>query len=341
MVSDEIHTDEPFQVVSRIGQGTFGEIYKAVRTVDEKDQPKKVALKKVWMKEVEDGLPKHGRREIAALETVCHENVIRLLEYKRGEEALILVLELCRGDLYTLMKDYGVTYKPEESKSLVRQMLAGIEAIHAHGLMHRDIKTSNLLLDSAGCLKICDFGLCRKERQVDEKPLTWAVCTRWYKAPEILFGSKSYTRAVDLWSAGCCMAEIISGKVPFSGASDIDQICKVFAVRGSPCKHPTPWPERHDLPDFDKLCFQPMEPKPLKTILGDDAEDDACELLGALLTYSAGSRTSAASALGSKYFEKSKDEAKASDSVDLAGKLPQVKERVVQVAYSELLDAVW
>lgn len=109
--------------------------------------------------------------------------------------------------------------------------------MHENGVLHRDLKTSNLLYSNEGLLKICDFGLARKK---SEKPYTSLVCTLWYRSPEILMGAL-YTEKMDIWSIGCIMAEFITQSPLFPGSSELDQIEKIFKALGNP--NSETWPE--------------------------------------------------------------------------------------------------
>ena len=108
--------------------------------------------------------------------------------------------------------------------------------MHSAELVHRDIKPANLLLDSNCLVKVCDFGLCRSVGQVQatSSVLTDYVATRWYRAPEILLGSTCYTKAVDIWSVGCILGEMLLGKPIFPGSSTMNQLDKIMEITGLP-----------------------------------------------------------------------------------------------------------
>lgn len=115
-------------------------------------------------------------------------------------------------------------------------MVKALKYIHSGKLIHRDLKPSNILLDSDCNVKLADFGLARslKEPEDDEKNWTDYVATRWYRAPEILLGSKTYTESIDMWSIGCILGEMIVGKAIFPGSSTLNQIERVVELLGKP-----------------------------------------------------------------------------------------------------------
>ena len=105
--------------------------------------------------------------------------------------------------------------------------------MHSAGVIHRDLKPSNLLINSNAKIKLCDFGLARAiETDGETSDLTDYIATRWYRAPEILFGSSSYTFAVDMWAAGCILAELVSGRPLFPGSSAMDQLERIISYTG-------------------------------------------------------------------------------------------------------------
>ncbi|CAM9688736.1 unnamed protein product, partial [Chrysoparadoxa australica] len=182
-----------------------------------------------------------------------------------GESSsIVLVLEYMCTDLSVLM-DEGRGPMPESHcKSFSWMLLQGLEHMHQLGLLHRDIKPSNLLISSEGVLKIADLGLARvyhsKGQQTRSYRQGFAPGTRWYRAPELLFGSRRYGSGVDVWAAGVVIADMIGNQPTFPGNSEIDQLFKVMGVMGS--VNEDTWPGCTKLPDYGKIVFPAFEPQP-------------------------------------------------------------------------------
>ena len=152
---------------------------------------------------------------------------------------------------------------------MLHGILSGLQHCHSMNIMHRDIKPGNVLLDaSLEVVKVADFGLCRVMAIGESKATakySHQVSTRWYRAPEILFGSETYTEKIDLWSVGAVAAEMMKGEPLFKGMNDIDQIVKVFQVLGTPTEEN--WPQMTGLPDYGKILFKPCKEQSLDQVL--------------------------------------------------------------------------
>ncbi|CAM9624683.1 unnamed protein product [Ectocarpus sp. 4 AP-2014] len=189
----------------------------------------------------------------------------------------------------------------EEShiKAYTTMLLKGLAWMHAHGLLHRDIKPSNLLLSARGVLKIADFGQTRTHTTPQTRSYSHQVATRWYRAPELLYGARRYGFAVDMWAAGAVVGEMLASRPLFPGRSDIDQLYKILQVTGSPTDES--WPGVKDLPDYDKVCFAEMPPQDASvTFQGSSRE--ACDLTQGMLRLDPRNRTPALEALQHSYF---------------------------------------
>ncbi|RXM91551.1 Cyclin-dependent kinase 7 [Acipenser ruthenus] len=174
--------------------------------------------------------------------------------------------------------------------------LQGLEYMHHHWVLHRDLKPNNLLLDENGVLKLADFGLA-KAFGSPNRVYTHQVVTRWYRAPELLFGARMYGVGVDMWAVGCILAELLL-RVPFlPGDSDLDQLTKIFEALGTPTEEQ--WPDMTSLPDY--VSFKMFPGTPLEHIFSA-AGDDLLELLQGLFTYNPCTRLTASQALKKKYF---------------------------------------
>lgn len=218
------------------------------------------------------------------------------------DHGISLVLQHCVADLGTLLQQAGgAPLPPAVTKAIMLHLLQALKACHNAGFLHRDVSPYNVLFEECGALRLSDFGQARRcpLGEEDVPLMSPVVGTRWYRAPELLFGSRQHTPAVDLWSAGCIFAELLTGGPLFPGTSDIDQICRVRGVLGSPTLEV--WPGVETLPDWGKLVFPPMERKSWSEVV-PGADEEALALLDGLLRYDPASRLSAAEALGTAYF---------------------------------------
>ncbi|KAJ6826432.1 putative serine/threonine-protein kinaseisoform X4 [Iris pallida] len=162
-------------------------------------------------------------REILILRRLHgHPNVVKLqgLVTSRMSSSLYLVFEYMEHDLAGLAAAPGIAFTEPQVKCYMHQLLSGLEHCHSRGVLHRDVKGSNLLLDNAGVLKIADFGLATIFDPKYRRPMTSRVVTLWYRAPELLLGCTYYGVGVDLWSAGCILCELLSGKPIMPGRNE-------------------------------------------------------------------------------------------------------------------------
>lgn len=151
----------------------------------------------------------------------------------------------------------------------MRQLFDGLAYLHSHRILHRDLKPQNILIDHEGHIKLADFGLSRCF-MIPVRAYTHEVVTLWYRAPELLLGSKLYGPAVDVWSLACIMSEIVSKTALFPGDSEIDQIYKVFKICGTP--NEDTWPGCSTLPDFRKT-FPVWQPQDLNSYVKFHSEE--------------------------------------------------------------------
>ncbi|XP_006365480.1 probable serine/threonine-protein kinase At1g09600 [Solanum tuberosum] len=220
---------ESFHMLDKIGYGAYSTVYKA----RDLEHNKIVALKRLKFDNVELMM-----KEINILRRLDHENVIKLegLIITSGIifGFLYLIFEYMEHDLKELLSIPGVFFSESQIKCYMKQLLNGINHVHSRGILHRDITTSNLLLDNRGILKIADFGLSTLSKSKLNVPLTSCIGTLWYRAPELLIGSCFYGIEVDLWSIGCVLGELFNGKGILQGNNEIDQLHKIFKLCGSP-----------------------------------------------------------------------------------------------------------
>lgn len=258
----------PHWAWQKIGEGTYGVVYKA-KAIESGDL---IALKKIRLESEDEGVPPTAMREIALLKKLKHANVVHLTDVVHTDERLYLVFEYLDQDL----KQYMDSCRPKSipmslARSYLLQLCSGVAFCHSHGILHRDLKPQNLLIDQQGNLKLADFGLARAFG-VAQRSYTHEVVTLWYRAPEILLGTRYYKMAVDVWSIGCIFAEMCNGKPLFPGDSEIDELFRIFRTLGTPDE--TSWPGVKRLPDF-KDTFPKWQAKPVKAVIrnGDDATE--------------------------------------------------------------------
>ncbi|XP_071737295.1 probable serine/threonine-protein kinase At1g54610 isoform X2 [Rutidosis leptorrhynchoides] len=228
---------DTFEKIDKIGQGTYSNVYKARDTMTGKI----VALKKVRFDNLEPESVKFMAREILILRRVDHPNVVKLegLVTSRMSCSLYLVFEYMEHDLAGLAASPTIKFTEPQVKCYMHQLLSGLEHCHNSHVLHRDIKGSNLLLDNDGSLKIADFGLASFFDPNHKQPMTSRVVTLWYRPPELLLGATDYGVGVDLWSAGCILAELLAGKPIMPGRTEIGKLQQMLYKVNLPKYPPT------------------------------------------------------------------------------------------------------
>nr|QWX39174.1 cyclin-dependent kinase [Populus tomentosa] len=304
---------DEFERLNKIDEGTYGVVYRA----RDKKTGEIVALKKVKMEKEREGFPLTSLREINVLLSFHHPSIVDVKEVVVGSnlDSIFMVMEYMEHDLKGLMESMRQPFSQSEVKCLMLQLLEGTKYLHDNWVLHRDLKTSNLLLNNRGELKICDFGLARQYGS-PLKPYTHLVVTLWYRAPELLLGAKQYSTAIDMWSLGCIMAELLSKDPLFNGKTEVDQLDKIFRILGTP--NETIWPGFSKLPgvkvNFVKQQYNLLRKKfPATSFTGSPVlSDSGFDLLNKLLTYDPEKRITAEAALNHDWFRevplpKSKD----------------------------------
>jgi len=285
-----------YQKLEKVGEGTYGVVYKA----KDKSNGRLIALKKIRLEHEDEGVPSTAIREISLLKELSHPNVVNLIDVVHNQSKLYLVFEFLDQDLKRYMESTPVL-KPLLVKSYMWQLISGIAFCHSRRVLHRDLKPQNLLIDSQGSLKLADFGLARAFC-LPVRTYTHEVVTLWYRAPEILLGSKAYSTPVDMWSIGCIFGELLSKRPLFPGDSEIDELFRVFRSLGTPNEEV--WPGVTRLPDY-KPNFPLWKSQPIDKLV-PEADSLALDLLTKLLIYQPGKRISAKSALQHPYFDELK-----------------------------------
>lgn len=240
-----------FEKLNRVGEGTYGVVYRARDTKTNE----LVALKRVRMEKEKDGLPVSGLREISILMSCNHQNIVHLREIAVGKslENIFLVMSYCEQDLACLLDNMQSPFSESQVKCIMMQVFSGLRYLHANFIVHRDLKVSNLLLTDKGSVKIADFGLARLYG-IPVKPMTPKVVTLWYRGPELLLNSKTQTTAIDMWSAGCILGELLAHKPLLPGRSEINQLDLIIDLLGTP--NAKIWPEIDTLPALKEFTLK-------------------------------------------------------------------------------------
>jgi len=287
---------EHFEKKQKLGEGTYGVVFKAV----DKRDGSFVALKKIRMENEEQGVPPTTLREVATLLELRHPNIVRLLDVVSVGSDLYLVFEFMQQDL----RRYMDTTRGMGSdgarlvKSYMYQLLNGLAFCHSHRILHRDLKPQNLLIDQNGFLKLADFGLARAF-SIPLRPYSHEVVTLWYRAPEVLLGDQRYSTPIDIWSAGAIFAEMLSFQPLFPGDSEIDELYKIFQIMGTPSEEV--WPGVTQLP-YWKPLFPHWVRQEWTTTFPTITDPNVFDLLNSLLVYDPVKRISAKAALEHPYF---------------------------------------
>jgi mitogen-activated protein kinase 15 len=225
-----------YEVSQKLGKGAYGVVWKAM----DKKTKETVALKKIFDAFQNATDAQRTFREIMFLQELSdHDNIIKLLNVHKAENDrdIYLIFEFMETDLHAVIRA-GIL-EDIHKQYILYQLLKAIKYMHSANVLHRDMKPSNLLLNSECFLKVADFGLARSiaalENDSEASPvLTDYVATRWYRAPEILLGSTKYTKGVDVWSVGCILGELLGGKPMFPGTSTMNQLDRIIEITGRP-----------------------------------------------------------------------------------------------------------
>ena len=298
--------DGAFSVVRRLGSGAYGEVLQAV----ERATGRCVALKRVYLRHVSERVfPVGAFRELQAHALLCHPHIVGFHGFFAEAHALVLVLDAHAADLAVLLEGAAAAGLSEpKARQLLRDLLQGLAHCHAMGVLHRDVKPSNVLVSREGRALLCDLGLARPFRGAGgagagagEPPsalLTAQVSSRWYRAPELLYNSRAYGPPSDMWALGMVAAELLQGRPLCAGGSDLEQLALVVALLGTP---EAAWPGVAAMPDWDKLCFTACAPADWARVLGA-ASPLALDLVKRLVAWDPAARLSAEQALQHPFF---------------------------------------
>ncbi|KAG8855151.1 regulator of ime2 [Tulasnella sp. 330] len=288
-----------------IGNGSFGVVFQAKLVNAPKDQ-EDIAIKKVLQDK------RFKNRELQIMRLLSHPNVVDLRAFfysngdKKDEVYLNLVLEYVPETVYRASRHYVKLKQPMPTlqiKLYMYQLLRSLAYIHSVGICHRDIKPQNLLLNPAtGVLKLCDFGSAKI--LVAGEPNVSYICSRYYRAPELIFGATNYMTNIDIWSTGCVMAELMLGQPLFPGESGIDQLVEIIKVLGTPTREQI----KTMNPNYMEHKFPQIKPHPFSKVFRPRTSPEAIDLVSRLLEYTPSARLSAIEAMCHPLFEELKQE---------------------------------
>lgn len=299
-----------YEKIEKVGQGTYGEVFKA----RERSTGQLVALKKVLMDHEREGFPITAIREIKILRQVHHENIVCLkgivtdakdpTEQTRVKAAFYMVFEYMEHDLTGILEGGRVRLSADNIRNLMRCLLEGINHCHRKGMLHRDIKASNLLLNNRGQLKIADFGLARRYDLDNQRAYTNKVITLWYRPPELLLGNELYGPEVDMWSIGCILGELYNRRPIFRGDKELVVLEAISRICGTP--NVVAWPSVHECAHFDLFSptvFKKQHPRIVKDHFGSrfDVPADGLDMLDQLLILDPAKRITSEKALEHPY----------------------------------------
>lgn len=291
--------------LDQIGSGSFGIVYKAKLLFCNDIQVNKiVAIKKVLQDK------RYKNRELRIIMQMTHINLTDLLYYyythndNSKELYLNLVFEYLPYSLYQTIRAYARREKLFPLiwiKIFIHQLFRGLAYMHRLKFCHRDIKPQNLLInDETGILKICDFG---SAKHLDPKETSVSyICSRYYRAPELMFGCVQYTTQIDIWSAGCVVGEMMIGRPLFPGADSVDQLVEIIKVLGTPSKEDIDQMN----PEFRDFKFPKITPHPWNKLLFNNSPKNYSEIvpfINNLLVYPPNKRATAMEALGLPFFK--------------------------------------
>ncbi|XP_027092952.1 serine/threonine-protein kinase MHK isoform X2 [Coffea eugenioides] len=282
---------ERYKSLEELGDGTCGSVYKAINT----ETSEIVAVKKMKRK-FYDWEECMNLREVKSLRKLNHPNIIKLREIVRENNELFFIFEYMEHNLYQIMREKQRLFSEEEIRGLMSQVLQGLSYMHRNGYFHRDLKPENLLV-TRDIIKIADFGLAREVSSLP--PFTEYVSTRWYRAPEVLLQSSSYTPAIDMWAVGAILAELFTFCPIFPGESELDQLYKICCVLGRP-----DWsifPEARNISRLVDISYFEIMPANLSDIV-PNASMEAIDLIKQLFSWDPAKRPSADQCLQHPFF---------------------------------------
>ena len=295
---------EKYEKLEMVGRGTFGKVYKAKNKTDESNEL--FALKEILIEKEKEGFPITAIREIMTLKKLKHENIIELKEivhFLEGQKKIpYLVFSYMEHDLSGLIRRQ-IEFPIGVIKYILFSVLNGLDYLQNNCILHRDIKSSNILVSNKGDIKIADFGLARSYSINNMKNFTNRVVTLWYRCPELLMGAKDYDESVDIWSLGCLMSELICGKPPFRSDKEEEQLYKICERLGTPTEDN--WPGVTKLPLYSLINTKKIFTWDLRKYYldNDKIDSEGFDLLKRMLELDPRKRIKIKEALQHEYFK--------------------------------------
>ena len=296
----EAHIIRKYEIQTQLGKGAYGVVWRAV----DRRTKQVVAIKKIFDAFQNSTDAQRTFREIMFLQALNHGNIIKLINVHRADndKDIYLAFEFMETDLHAVIR--AKILEDVHKQYIIYQLLKTLKYLHTAELLHRDMKPSNLLLNSDCLMKVADFGLARsiltlEKEQASRPVLTDYIATRWYRAPEILLGSTKYTKGVDMWSVGCILGELMLEKPIFPGTSTMNQLERIIAVIGKP----TP----QDIASVNSQYAETMLESLTRVVpksyqeLCPKASPEAIDLMRKLMTFNPSERLSAEEALNHPY----------------------------------------
>ena len=299
-----------YTILDQLGEGVFGYVWKAIHH----PTSEVVAIKQLKDKSIKSGMELVEFEALSSLKG--HPNIVELKDIIKQDNTFSYVFEYMAENLLQSIKKQIQPLSEGKIKYWMYQILKATKFMHDKGYIHRDMKPENILI-TENTLKLADFGMAKKVCSHCDLTQTWThlqykkencwcghftdyVCTRWYRAPELLVHSQTYTSAIDMWSVGVIMAELFRSLPLFPGTSEHDQLYRICEVFGAP-DHDT-WPEGLKLATNSSLQFPRFPPLTTLAICIPNASPEALHLIQALCTWDPKKRLTASQAMQHPFF---------------------------------------
>jgi serine/threonine protein kinase len=300
-----------YQLLHVIGRGAYGIVCAAH---DTENTNEKCAIKKIFNCVANSTMLKRTLREVRLLRLLKHENIIGLKKIMLPQSGgdfrdLYIVSDLMEADLSSIIKSPQIL-SDKHAQFFIYQVFCGLKFMHSCGVIHRDLKPRNLLVNRNCDLKICDFGLARLLKPDNYKQfsrqrvcMTDYVATRWYRAPEVIMGWRSHSKPLDMWGCGCILAEIIGRRPLFPGSDSPDQLLQICRILGRPPNNLIQNVPNEAIRTFIVQDIPETEPIPLEQLFEgvEDLNPEACDLLQKLLCMDPEQRITVEEALSHPY----------------------------------------